>query len=174
MGWRTAIDVIASTLPQCCSRIAGTAAWHIAIVERQLRSNASAYCSMVAVSNVAGRRSARVGHDDVDATQRIARGVDETRRTVGMREIRDDGDGVAAELRGRGVHGLSTTAADRDAYAFTSQRLRDTETQPLRSRGHRRPSSRDPEIHAGDSTATPRGFRSLVGECLLRASTDQR
>ena len=39
----TPTDVIASTLPHCCSRIAGTAAWHIAIVERQLRSNASAY-----------------------------------------------------------------------------------------------------------------------------------
>ena len=40
MGWRTAIDVIATTRPQCCARIAGTTSMHIVIVDRALSANA--------------------------------------------------------------------------------------------------------------------------------------
>ena len=67
---------------------------------------------------------------------------------------------------------LLTPAADRDLHALTHQRLRDTEAQSLRRRGHRRPPSRDSEVHAGDS----RAGRGSVHWTLrpMRASTDQR
>ena len=45
IGWRTAIDVIATTLPHCRSRIAGTAPSHIAITDRQFSSSAARYWS---------------------------------------------------------------------------------------------------------------------------------
>ena len=40
MGWRTAIDVMATTRPQCRSCIAGTAALHMATTDSRLRSRA--------------------------------------------------------------------------------------------------------------------------------------
>jgi hypothetical protein len=41
-GWRTVIEVIATTRPQPCSDIAGTAARHIATVDSRLSSSAGA------------------------------------------------------------------------------------------------------------------------------------
>ena len=41
IGWRAPSDVMATTRPQPRSRMAGTAAWHIAIVARQFSSKAS-------------------------------------------------------------------------------------------------------------------------------------
>ena len=41
MGWRAPSEVMATTRPQPRSRMAGTAAWHIATVERQFSSSAA-------------------------------------------------------------------------------------------------------------------------------------
>ena len=40
MGWRTDTDVMATTRPSPCSHMPGTAAWHMATVERRLSSRA--------------------------------------------------------------------------------------------------------------------------------------
>src|SRR6478672_10243854 len=45
IGWRTEIDVIATTLPHPCVCIAGTAALHIAIVDSAFSANARVYSS---------------------------------------------------------------------------------------------------------------------------------
>ena len=42
MGWRTLIDVIATTRPQPCACMAGTAALHMATTDVRLRSMAAA------------------------------------------------------------------------------------------------------------------------------------
>ena len=42
IGWRTDIDVIATTRPHPRSHMAGTAAWHIATVDSRFSSSAGA------------------------------------------------------------------------------------------------------------------------------------
>ena len=46
IGCRTETDVIATTRPHPCSRMAGTAAAHIATVDSRFCSSAGPYCSM--------------------------------------------------------------------------------------------------------------------------------
>ena len=40
-GWRTEIDVMATTRPHFRSRMAGTAAWHMATTDRRFRARAA-------------------------------------------------------------------------------------------------------------------------------------
>ena len=102
IGWRTEIDVIATTRPHPCACMAGTAALHIAIVDSAFSSNARAYASTSSIAReVARRRPAGVGHEDVDPAERVARGVDEAGRTGHRADVGDERDRVGADP-GRG------------------------------------------------------------------------
>ena len=80
IGWRTDTDVMATTRPQPCSRMAGTAAVHIATVDSRFCSSAGPYWLEGGRPEAAGRWSAGVGHEDVDAAERGDRVLDEGRR----------------------------------------------------------------------------------------------
>ena len=83
IGWRTPTDVIASTLPHRCSRIAGTASPHIAMRAQAVELDRGRGRPPGAVDGeVAGGRTTTVAHEDVDAAERVARVAHERRRAL--------------------------------------------------------------------------------------------
>ena len=106
------------------------------------------------VREVAGRRAARVEHEDVDPAERGPRVADETGRAVDGGDVGDDRDRIAAEAGGRAVDGVAVATADRDLHPFGRERPRDPETQALRCRGDRSPLPGDSEIHRETSSTT--------------------
>ena len=72
IGWRTEIEVIATTRPHPCACMAGTAAWHMAIVDRRVElERLRVGVDVVDAGEVAGGRPAGVRHQDVDPAERL-------------------------------------------------------------------------------------------------------
>ena len=147
IGWRTPTDVIATTLPHCCSCMAGIASLHIAMAARQLSSNATRYCERFVLANVPGGGPPAVGHEDVDAAKRVARFTHEGGRTLLGRDVGDQRHRQRADQLGCRLNALPRAAADGHRDAFARERGRSGEAEPSGGRRHRGTPTRDSEVH---------------------------
>ena len=167
IGWRTAIDVIATTLPHRCACIAGTASLHIAIAERQFSSNAAWYASrsVDAKSPAAAHHRWRRG-----CRRRRARRARRARTAAAPVLGRHVGDERhrAGDRRRRRFDPLLRPAADRDVDALGRQRRRGRAAETLRRGRHRRPPARDPQVHQWASSQMDRARRCRASDAGRR------
>ena len=148
IGWRTAIEVTARTLPHCAACIAGTVARHIAIVERALSSKARGVgLDVLHRREVSRRRTTGVGDEDVDATEHVTGPVHEVGRARRRPHVRHDRDRACAHPCRRLGDLLLVAAAHRHVHAFGRERGGGRVSEPLGGGGDGRPATGDPEVH---------------------------
>ena len=152
IGWRTETDVIASTLPQPCACIAGTASRHMAMTARQFCSIGLAVERQVGGGEGPGRRSPSVGDQDVDPAERVAGITDELRRTRFGGHVGHERD-RPGDAGGGGLDLLLRPAADGDLHAFRRERRGGAAPETLRCGRDRGAPAGDTEIHAARSLA---------------------
>ena len=140
---------MATTRPQPVACIAGTAALHIATTDNRLRSMRGGIGVDVRRLEVAGRRAAGVGDEDVDPAERLGRhgrrtpappAAPLTSHTSGMQPWPIVDGGL--------LDAVLVAAADGDRRTLGGERLRRAETQPAGRRRDGRPPPRDAELHA--------------------------
>jgi hypothetical protein len=129
------------------SRIPGSEAWHVAIVESRLRSNAagSRRGPSRRTRRGVGRRRWRRGCPAIDRARWLP-----PRRTRGRRRRsrrRRPGDCVAAEAAGCVADAGLFATTDHHPHALARQRLRGGEPEPDRGRRHGRRASLQSELH---------------------------
>lgn len=115
--------------------MAGTAASHMPTVESAFNSKALAYSSVWVPANPPAGGAPCVGHQNVDATQRLGGLLDERTATVHRGHVCPDADDVAAAAADRvdrGVEARLVAAADGHPHPVGRQRLCRCEAQPAR------------------------------------------
>ncbi len=80
---------------------------------------------------VARRRAAAVGDQDVETTERVARGLHECGATLLGAHVGDERDGVVTDLRGRRIDTSAVAAADGNGHAVLREGRGGGEAQTL-------------------------------------------
>ena len=130
MGWRTEIEVMATTRPQPRSAHGGHRGLAHGHRGEQVELEGGQVGVEVGGGEGAGRRAAGVGHEDVDAAEPLDGLVDEGGRAVGGAHVGDDPHEVVGSRAGRrggeqrldgGAQAVGVVAADGDAHAVGEQ-----------------------------------------------------
>ena len=126
-GWRTVIEVIATTRPQLRPAMAGTAAQRIATVDSRLSSSRARRRRGRSRRTCPAGAPAGVGHQDVDPAPAAAvlHGREWRRRRRGVSHQAGHGGagpGVGLQAGHRGGDPLGVAAADGDVDALAQQR----------------------------------------------------
>ena len=147
MGAFTAADVMLTMRPNLRAIIPSTVARMSSIGVSMLASSARIHVVAVEVAEVAGRRSAGVGDEDV----RIRARGERRRASLGCGDVagepRHRPPGQRADLGGGALDVGRGPREDRDLRALARQRLGAAAAQSLARRAHERAAAGDAKIH---------------------------